>query len=139
MGSVPSLPNGSSPDHGRPAQRITSSAWQIAVRDADKALLPPGSKHLAYVMATYADFKDGRNCRPGDKTLGEKIGRSKRTVKRRRAPLVKAGFLQLQRRGLSAGRGHRNEEGRAAVWQLILPPNEGPSDPPSIPGMRGHP
>jgi hypothetical protein len=95
--------------------------------------VPVAVKALALGLAQYAK-SDGSGCRPGDRLLAEKLGVSLRTVKRWRAYLVAAGYLAQTSRGRSAGRG--GGEGRAAVWQLTTPANEGPPVT-REPGMRG--
>ncbi len=88
--------------------------WREAIFSSD---LPQTVRHVGLVMAHYADTNTGRNVRPGADRVARGAGMSVRHVKRCRAILLKAGFLEEIVRGGSPQAGLR----RASVFALTIP------------------
>lgn len=102
------------PDFTRePAVRFE---WERVFRRA--LIKPPSTKLLGFVMATYAD-QDGSKIHPGQKRLANVMGTSVSTVDRGQRALEDLGFIEMVRKGHSAGRG--SAKGYASEFQLTLP------------------
>jgi Helix-turn-helix domain len=71
--------------------------WTRAVRDAPTSVLPGKVKGTLLILATYADT-DGRGAFPSMETLGEKLGKTDRSIRADLAHADEAGFLLRRRR-----------------------------------------
>lgn len=85
--------------------------WERWIR---RAPLPAPVKLLAFTMATYAR-QDGSSVRPGNERLARVLACDIRTVRRNKARLLSAGFLECTASPRTAG--------RADTYQLTIPAN----------------
>lgn len=90
--------------------------WEHLLRRA--VITPPSTKMLGFVMATYADH-DGAKIHPGQKRLANVMGTSVSTVDRGQRALEALGFIEMVRKGHSAGRG--SAKGYASEFRLTVP------------------
>lgn len=91
-------------------------SWTLVIRKLD---LPPKQrkvKLVAYTLATYADFDDGGNVRPGLKRLARDTGYSERWVQDSLKTLREHWLLYRHQRGSNSGKANLVD-----IHQLCLP------------------
>ena len=100
-----------------------------ALADDDK--LGPSAKGVAYALAVYANYADGREARPGLDLLARAAGCCRKTAQRALKALEASGWVRLDQQGRS---------GRASQYSLCIPTLQVTGSPPSDHSdhLRGH-
>lgn len=101
----PPTPGDPEPRTQTPIERFM---WERIIRQSG---LPPLTKLVAFVMATYGE-KDGSKIHPGDQRLAADCGVTDRAIRNHRRTLEDRGYIT---------RTHGHGDGKAAEYQLTFP------------------
>lgn len=98
-------------NNGNTPERRYTTIWCDLIAASN---LPPTQKWLATRLASYADYRTGRNARPGLTRLSADTGFARNTVIAALARLEERGLIRCTKRGTPRDR-------RASVYQLVNP------------------
>lgn len=97
-------------------QQALRAAPRAQKKHPDPLALTPAQYAVAMEMSTFADYQDGRNCRPGVDTIASLTKHDRTTVMRVRDELEALGWLELV-----GERGSRPGSKRTTCYRLTLP------------------